>query len=716
MISFTELVSARLELQDFCQLHFRSVLAFRSDIGFKIQAGKVESPKKIHLTTSATCFESLEDCPQRFKQKHDNEKFDILSERKRFAEEALKLPQPQWESDESAHVYCRCRSLPYMLRVSDKIPPELDKHIAYILWQLEDDLNRFAIGEVKEASNRTDWYPPNAFHTYWCLELFDQLQTRFEDSGEDLRKKHDVIRRQQRMLLWAENTLGRQIALHTCGSPDLDTDQLAWALVIRVRFGEIPPSNLGAQDFVRQALHCLFETQLKIGIWPRYKPLFHYQRTGNAYCYVFETFAAFLKTVLSKEKEQERLFLIRELKRYSESLLRLWRYAQFTATLLGVDIGKQTQAWSSGHRTNDPHPEGWATASVFAFAQALRRLVGIWTRDEALNGLNALTTDPPEKATNLIEERGDTWGNTGGRTAAQELSNLFVGPLTSAASPRSLRAEPDDYVIRKDDSTGEDQARAAILFGPPGTSKSTLAKSVAGAIGWDYIELHASHFVANGLPEIQRTADDIFRKLMQLDHAVILFDEIDELVRERTIEPDAFGRFLTTSMLPKLAELWKQRKVVYFVATNHIEYFDQAIKRSERFDVVLLVNSPSYEKKVAELRRRLGKPDLVFEPTFEEIESELNSAGMHAPPSEHTELTSENALAKFVLLRWDQMAELAHHLTGRLGANERSISKGTLTSALAAMSDLRLKRKSTYYKYVRDRDYEQRDYNMRGAQ
>jgi SpoVK/Ycf46/Vps4 family AAA+-type ATPase len=115
------------------------------------------------------------------------------------------------------------------------------------------------------------------------------------------------------------------------------------------------------------------------------------------------------------------------------------------------------------------------------------------------------------------------------------------------------------------------------------------------------VELHASHFVAHGLPNVQRTADRIFRELMQLDRTVILFDEIDELVRAREKDSDAFGRFLTTSMLPKLAELWKGRRVIYFVATNHIKFFDPAIRRAERFDTLVDVSPPSFEKKIKQL-------------------------------------------------------------------------------------------------------------------
>jgi hypothetical protein len=40
---------------------------------------------------------------------------------------------------------------------------------------------------------------------------------------------------------------------------------------------------------------------------------------------------------------------------------------------------------------------------------------------------------------------------------------------------------------------------------------------------WSYIELHASHFVAQGLPNVQKTADELFQQVMELNHR--LFDQ-----------------------------------------------------------------------------------------------------------------------------------------------------------------------------------------------
>jgi SpoVK/Ycf46/Vps4 family AAA+-type ATPase len=87
--------------------------------------------------------------------------------------------------------------------------------------------------------------------------------------------------------------------------------------------------------------------------------------------------------------------------------------------------------------------------------------------------------------------------------------------------------------------------------------------------------------------------------LSECEQVVVLFDEIEELVRERGVAGEALSRFLTTAMLPKLAALSNRRRIVYLVATNHLEVFDAAIRRPGRFDMILPVNTPTAEAKLA---------------------------------------------------------------------------------------------------------------------
>jgi ATPase family protein associated with various cellular activities (AAA) len=707
---FADLARDRHLLQEFCKYHVPSLKRFRSDASpsFRLRINEELTSKLRHLTSTATCIESLLDCPSRLRPANAG----VMAAT--FAIKAMARPTKRWQSEESAAIYCRCRALPLVVRYLSDYDERLDEHIAKILKQLDIANDRLGLGEADPDKEPSQWYPPNAYHTYWFLRIHEALERGFLSELNRLESTFNLNRRREGMLLWAKAIAGRQIALHSANSSGLDSDQLAWSLAILTKFYPDIQYNLADQDFLREGFKSLFSNQTEAGTWQHGRPLFHYTLSGNAYCYVYETFTELLKAVLEREKEGE--FLRSVLRPFSKNLVDLWNYAQETQLQLPSskvesailkDIG-----WSSGHRIDEDRrePEGWATASVFAYAQALRRLLGVWTRDEAITGLNRVSAFLTAEAGEKIDERGASWSQSLLPSVGEQLVTLFVNPVLMLEDVE--RSEPDNQPIKTS------HARSAILFGPPGTSKTTLARAVAGAIGWQYVELHASHFVAGGLPEVQRTADQLFQRLMELDHTVVLFDEIDELVREREKEPDAFGRFLTTSMLPKLAELWDQRKVIYFVATNHIEYFDRAVTRAQRFDVLIFVGSSSYKRKVkrlqelfltkhgakiklnvpaAEITAALTRLDCTdHEKAFEDYETEKKDP-----------LPNDNVLAKFILLRWDQLDELAFLLNKAIsdGAGEISFSAEQCKAALNEMSDGNLHLLKTCCDYLRAGTY-----------
>jgi hypothetical protein len=754
-MNFDELSAQRRLVQDFCRHHVPSLLKFSQveGPGFKLTPNELER-RRVHLTTTATCIESLLACPERYRDSARNRAYDPKQAAQQFAIAAIR--RKEWKSEESAYIYCRCRGLPLTINHLKKYDPQVEQHICRILNQLElrdgsrgsaasgkpQERYRFAVGEAdlkdgappKAAEEaRHAWYPPNAFHTFWTLEILRQFRKKFGNEYLKLASKLDLPRIEDGMLLWSRRTLGYQVALHAADSSILDSDQLAWSLATLLKF-EIPfPRDLGEQDLLREALKQLFRTQLSIGTWRHYRSLFHYRKAGNAYCYIYETFAILLQIALDNHAERQ---LVRDILRpYVRNLTSLWQYAVSTRIALrtGADDEPSAIGWCSGHRLNQTEPESWATASVFAFAQAFRRLLGVWTRESARKGLNVVKPRFEDPVDEVIEKRGDTWVHDEQPGVTERLCTMFINPIRMHGGGDAL--EPDTEPIQAH------QARSAILFGPPGTSKTTLCRAVAESIGWDYIELHASHFVADGLQNVQKKADDIFRRLTEIDRAVVLFDEIDELVRERVDEHDAFGRFLTTSMLPKLAELWNQRKIVYFVATNHIRYFDTAITRSQRFDALILVSPPSYLSKISRLKKlgcngRFGNLEKrMWEALLEagksqetgsseagegsEAEMLRNSEALDAVCAlkrilrnrpEGEVLRETEALARFVLLRWDELDELASHLK-KFSQNMPDVDVDIMRSALKAMTARARRTPAQYSEFIKDLDYRGRDFD-----
>ncbi|MGA9623301.1 MAG: ATP-binding protein [Bryobacteraceae bacterium] len=713
-MDFEALAEERRSVKEMCRKHVPSVLAFKFKDGpsFHVLRGESEPSDDIvhHLTTTATCIESLEDCHQAIWPEGGASREQALDGlRQAFYSGALN--REEWVSEDSAPIYCAARALPLFLRCNAEWSERHSSLVASIYEQLKDDPKRFAVGEktLDPEPHEPKWFPENAYHTYWALVVLDAVRSRLASTRAEGVIGSNLERVEHSMRLWAREKLADEIALHWADSAALDSDQLTWALTTFMRFEVDLSSNLRAQDLVRKAFEALGKTQQPVGVWRHYRPLFVYKNVGNAYCYVYESFTCLLKALLKKFEQEE--FLEDLVRGFIGRLRDLRKYAETTQVR---DNASGTTAWCSGHRPANPDPEGWATASVFSFLQAYRRLLGILARRDALRALPRPVFPKHPDPLQKIADRGDAWlPPTRRRSVAADLITMFVNPVLMA-SPAD-RSEPDDQLIK------ETQARSAILFGPPGTGKTKLTQYVAAALGWDYIELRSSHFVAEGIQAVQSTADRIFARLRELDRAVVLFDEPDELVREREGASDAFGRFLTTSMLPKVADLWKQGRIIYFVATNHIRYFDAAIIRSERFDVLVFVPPPSFSKKKAALRDRLiglHVKDPVITVTQVEIEERLKDLDgfRWGGPRPEAELPDEAQLAKFVLLRWDQIDELACALASRApsgGALE--VDARRLSTALRDIRDQRLSRLQTYLDYFDDFKYARTDFQRKAV-
>lgn len=725
MDSLEEVVEARRFVQRFCQDHYPSLALFKFDSGvsFMNSVGEHRQRKPVqHLTTTATCIESLESCPQEFRPPDPERSLDGNRLGVEFARRALQREQHEWTSEGSAAIYCRCRALPLVLR---RLPDaewrtrraEIRKHLERIFEQLSVDPARGGIGEVDETARRRPkaWYPPNAFHTYFALGIINKVEQRDQALFErlNLQAYRDTLR------LWARQHLGFQVALHVEGSASLDTDQLAWAVAIHAKFAPRLASRSEEQDLLNAALKLLFSHQEPSGTWRHHRPLFHYTHAGNAHCYVFETFATLLRDALENRHPIVRAALVP----YLGQLIALLSYAERSRE--PVRDGIDGFGWSSGHVARRTRPEGWATASVYTYAEMLRRLVGDQARFLALRGLKVQAARSRDRADaeETLARRGRTWARDDERTVAEQLFTAFVNPIHAREDRWPVRLEPDHQVF------AADQARSAILFGPPGTSKTTIAGAVAGAIGWDYVEIHATDFLSEGLASVHSTADRIFARLMEIDHCVVLFDEVDELVRRRTGEPDASERFLTTAMLPKLAGLWKQRKVLFFVATNHVKAFDEAITRAQRFDLVLFVPPPSLPNKLVELSRILRVHYGIrfrIEPTAHDglvhaAETALEAMLAQAQPAgERNEDGARRAamdasLAKLILLRWDQIPELAWQMRCARQDRRRLTAQATLEEGLHRVSDPVLSTVDAYRDFARDRMLGRRDFGMRST-
>lgn len=407
-------------------------------------------------------------------------------------------------------------------------------------------------------------YPPSAYVTQLVVRI---LQRRS-------RLKPDISAKARE---WAWSELRRQLALRVSESKFSDIYSLAYSALITVALSSPADARPEEKRSQQTALKIFFDSQNPgDGSWPLSRPLFHYPGVGNAYCFEYELLAQLLG--------QERLRP--DLLNYIPNLITVTNALKTSY----FPIGSAALGWASGHHPQLQGAESWSTASVFYFAHLLDRLVAEAIRRELFASLDMPYPTPREPSSEFAARfvDGDTEIEGQPQSLKKALLDRFVEPIKQRA-----------HLVRRGRPL-TDTAISAIFFGPPGTSKTTLAELIAEYLGWPLLVVDPSHLVRNGMDRVQAEANTLFSMLAAAEGLVALFDEFDEMVRERSLpDTETVSRFLTTAMLPKLSLINKRKRIVFILATNYIDQFDFAISRPGRFDRLFQIMPPNLQSKLA---------------------------------------------------------------------------------------------------------------------
>jgi hypothetical protein len=351
---------------------------------------------------------------------------------------------------------------------------------------------------------------------------------------------------------------------------------------------------------LKNSIRILFEEyQSSCGIWPKYFPLFHYDKqAGSNYCFTFEMLEAILSEFGSEIiLEQEGDSVLRGLE-----LALQWCYDNRLNYLVTTENEKYS-GWNSGGNLETleaGEPESWATAVVHMFLSELQEVLTDKIEELILKSFDARPCAKEDRQWNEMLDIDLQFKQTGTTRTVKELLDTEVLKGITGKNRKQFRHEP----------MGKNLRRSALLFGPPGTSKTELVKAIAKRLGWPLIKINPSEFLSRGLENIYSEADRVFKDLSDLSGVVVLFDEMDALVLTREPNPgsgpDITSTFLTTSMLPELADLHDKGRLIFFMTTNYQGKFDDAIKRPGRFDLLLCMWPPSWKNKLEHLKAFVG--------------------------------------------------------------------------------------------------------------
>ncbi|WP_435220992.1 ATP-binding protein [Streptomyces sp. Tue6028] len=134
--------------------------------------------------------------------------------------------------------------------------------------------------------------------------------------------------------------------------------------------------------------------------------------------------------------------------------------------------------------------------------------------------------------------------------------------------------------------------KAIILFGPPGTGKTSFAKAVASRLGWPFVELFPSRLAADTSEGLAAALREAFADLAELDSVVLFIDEVEEIAGVRSGKAVDPGHGVTNELLKLIPVFREQDARLLACATNSVRSLDAAFLRPGRFDYVIPIGPP----------------------------------------------------------------------------------------------------------------------------
>ncbi len=141
--------------------------------------------------------------------------------------------------------------------------------------------------------------------------------------------------------------------------------------------------------------------------------------------------------------------------------------------------------------------------------------------------------------------------------------------------------------------------RAVVLFGPPGTGKTTFAKGVAAKLGWPFVELFPSRLAGDSAAGLAAALRESFTLVAELDKVLLFIDEVEEIAGLRQPRTVSAAQGVTNEMLKLIPPFREKDERLLVCATNSVRALDTALLRHGRFDYVLPVGPPDEEARRA---------------------------------------------------------------------------------------------------------------------
>jgi len=144
--------------------------------------------------------------------------------------------------------------------------------------------------------------------------------------------------------------------------------------------------------------------------------------------------------------------------------------------------------------------------------------------------------------------------------------------------------------------------KGILLYGPPGSGKTLIARAVANETGANFYIVNGPEIMSKLAGESEGNLRKVFVEAEKNAPAIIFIDEIDSIAPKRDKTQGEVERRIVSQLLTLMDGLKSRAHVIVIAATNRPNTIDAALRRFGRFDREIDIGVPDETGRLEVLR------------------------------------------------------------------------------------------------------------------
>ncbi|KAF7028778.1 hypothetical protein CFC21_040644 [Triticum aestivum] len=151
-------------------------------------------------------------------------------------------------------------------------------------------------------------------------------------------------------------------------------------------------------------------------------------------------------------------------------------------------------------------------------------------------------------------------------------------------------------------SIGVKPPKGILLYGPPGSGKTLIARAVANETGAFFFLINGPEIMSKMAGESENNLRKAFEEAEKNAPSIIFIDEIDSIAPNRKKTHGEVERCIVSQLMTLMDGMKARAHVIVMGATNHPNSIDPALRRFGRFDREIDIGVPDEVARLEVLR------------------------------------------------------------------------------------------------------------------